>query len=50
MPVPLPDLDTVLLTPPDADEVVHIARGFASAAASDGGLTRLQHVTLKALG
>lgn len=50
MPVPLPDHDTVLLAPPDADEVVHIARGFASAAAPEGGLTRLQQVTLKALG
>lgn len=50
MPVPFPSAAEADLRPPDATEVVHIARGFASAAAPEGGLTRLQRVTLQALG
>src|SRR5262249_62054343 len=40
MPVPVPDADTVVLTPPDADEVTAMARGFASAVAPAGGRAR----------
>jgi len=49
MPVPLPDADTVLLTPPDADEVDTVSRGVASAAAPSSGLTELQRVLIEAL-
>jgi len=49
MPVPLPDADTVQLTPPDAEEAATVARGVASAAAPAGGLTELQRVLIEAL-
>ena len=49
MPVPLPDADTVQLTPPDAEEAATVARGVASAAAPASGLTELQRVLIEAL-
>src|SRR5215218_5354308 len=49
MPVPLPDADTVLLAPPDADEVDTVSRGVASAAAPSTGLTEFQRVLIEAL-
>ena len=49
MPVPLPDDDTVLLLPPDADEVTCVARGVISAVAPRGGLTGLQQTLLAAM-
>lgn len=49
MPVPLPNAETVKLTPPDAEEVAVTARGCASAAAPATGLTPLQRVLLEAL-
>ncbi|MGH9050038.1 MAG: hypothetical protein ACRDY4_09945 [Acidimicrobiia bacterium] len=49
MPVPLPGPDTVLLRPPDADEVATTARGVASAVAPAGGLTEVQRVLIEAL-
>jgi hypothetical protein len=49
MPTPLPDADTVLLTPPDAAEVAATAAGVASAVAPAGGLTDLQRVIIEAL-
>jgi len=39
MPVPLPGADTVLLRPPDAEEVAMVSRGAASGAAPSSGLT-----------
>ncbi|HMF84014.1 MAG TPA: hypothetical protein VKI01_12130 [Acidimicrobiia bacterium] len=48
MPVPVPDTDTVVLTPPDADEVTAMARGFASAVAPAGGLTDFQRTLIEA--
>jgi hypothetical protein len=49
MPVTLPGPDEVLRTPPDAIETQETARGIASAAAEDGGLTVMQRVLLEAL-
>jgi hypothetical protein len=49
MPVPLPDHDSVLLLPPDADEVACVARGVISAVAPQGGLTGLQQTLLSAM-
>ena len=49
MPVPLPDDETVLLTPPDAAEVSRLARGVVSAVAPEGRLTGLQQTLLTAL-
>ncbi|HZP31040.1 MAG TPA: hypothetical protein VFC99_18980 [Acidimicrobiia bacterium] len=49
MPVPLPDTETVLLTPPDAREVRVVARGVATAVAPAGGLTDVQRVLVEAL-
>ncbi len=49
MPVPLPDADTVLLRPPDAEEVAMVSRGVASGAAPSSGLTELQRVLIEAL-
>jgi hypothetical protein len=49
VPVPLPGSDTVLLLPPDADEVATTARGVASAVLPAGGLTEVQRVLIEAL-
>lgn len=49
MPVPLPRPDEVLLTPPDALEVALTARGVASAAAPNSGLTDVQRILLETL-
>jgi hypothetical protein len=49
MPVPLPDLDHVRLTPPDAVEVQAIDCGVASAVSGSGGLTPLQQFLIEAL-
>ena len=49
MPVPLPQVDQVLLVPPSAEEVALTARGVASAVAPASGLTDLQRVLLEAL-
>lgn len=48
MPVPFPSDDTVLLTPPDADEVAAVTRGVVSAVRTTGGLTELQDVLIRA--
>ena len=49
MPVPLPDDASVLLQPPDADEVARVARGVISAVAPEGGLTGLQQTLVAAM-
>jgi hypothetical protein len=49
MPVPLPGPDTILLTPPDADEVQVTAQGVAAAVAPPSGLTDVQRVLIEAL-
>ncbi|MBS2534867.1 hypothetical protein KGQ20_19025 [Catenulispora sp. NF23] len=49
MPVPLPDDASVLLQPPDADEVACVARGVISAVAPEGGLTGLQQTLVAAM-
>jgi hypothetical protein len=49
VPVPLPGPETVLLLPPDAEEVSVTARGVASAVAPAGGLTEVQRVLIEAL-
>src|SRR5271166_3176662 len=49
MPVALPSDETAKLTPPDADEAARAARGCASAAMPEGGLTTLQRLLLEAL-
>lgn len=49
MPVPLPDPDQVLLTPPDAAETQRMAEGLASVVKPPGGLTELQRVLIEAL-
>jgi hypothetical protein len=45
----LPTADTVNLMPPDADEVMVVARACASAAAPSSTLTPLQRVLLEAM-
>lgn len=49
MTTPLPGPDTVLLGPPTAAETQETARGVASAASYQGGLTGLQRALLEAL-
>lgn len=46
VPVPLPGPETVLLERPSDDETLVTARGLATAAAPEGGLTELQAVLL----
>jgi hypothetical protein len=47
--VPFPGDDEVNLVPPDADEVLTMARAFATAAAPASGLTTVQRAVLNAL-
>jgi hypothetical protein len=49
MAVPLPGPDEVLLVPPDEAETTQTARGIATAAAPEGGLTDVQRLLLEAL-
>ena len=49
VPVPLPGVDDVLLTPPSADETFLTAQGIAAAVAPAGGLTPFQRVLIEAL-
>jgi hypothetical protein len=49
VPVPLPSADRVNLHPPDADEVVDIARACIATVAPPSGLTDLQRVLLEAV-
>jgi hypothetical protein len=48
MPVPLPDVDTVNLIPPDALETEQLARACATAGAAPGGLTEIQRAVINA--
>ncbi len=49
MPVPLPGPDTVLLTPPTAEEAANAARGVASAVAPSGELTEFQRILIESV-
>ncbi len=49
MPTPLPDQPNELLTPPDASEAQHLARGVVSAVRSETGLTPLQGLLIEAM-
>jgi hypothetical protein len=49
MPVPLPGPDTVLLTPPTAEEAANAARGVASAVAPSGELTDFQRILIESV-
>jgi hypothetical protein len=49
VPVPLPEEDAVNLHPPDAAEVLLLARGVVAATTPAGGLTAVQRVLIAAL-
>jgi hypothetical protein len=49
MAVPFPTEATVDLEPPQAEEVLHVARGVLTAVAPEGGLTRVQALCFRAL-
>lgn len=49
MPVPLPDAEHELRTPPDRDEVTLVAHGVLTAAAADGVPTQFQQLLVSSL-